>query len=127
MQLSKQKDIHTCAEQKKLQKRDWKWGWLKYLFPVAGLASLVWFLIRVIPKPSRAFYPCQRVAFPLASGFVIWLTGSIASVVAFRKAKLSFARRRYILGLLCVVLSVVALWMAVSMTNEKSALAEPPL
>jgi hypothetical protein len=38
---------------------------------LAGLASLVWFLVRVIPKPSRAFYPCQRAAAPLASGFVI--------------------------------------------------------
>jgi len=125
MRFSKPKDIHSCPTHVNSHKRDWKWGWLKYLFPLAGLASLVWFLIRVIPKPSRAFYPCQRVAFPLASGFVIWLMGSIASVVAFRKAKLSFTRRRYMLGVLCVVLSVSALWIAVSLTDEKSALAKP--
>lgn len=125
MQLSKIKDIPSCSEHDKSRKHDWKWSWLKYLFPIAGLASLIWFLIRVIPKPSRAFYPCQRVAFPLASGFVIWLLGVGASVVAFRKAKLSFARRRYLLGLLCVILSVSALWVVLSVTNEKSALAEP--
>ena len=102
-----------------------KYRWLKYAFPIAGLASLVWFLIRVIPKPSRAFYPCQRVAFPLASGFVVWLMGLGASAVAFRKAKLSFARRQYLLGVLCVLLSVGALWIAVSATSEKSAIAEP--
>ena len=38
-----------------------------------GLSSLIWFLLRVIPKPSRAAYPCQRLAFPVASGFVVWL------------------------------------------------------
>jgi len=33
---------------------------LRWLLPVVGLFSLIWFLIRVIPKPSRATYPCQR-------------------------------------------------------------------
>ena len=119
------KDIHSCPKQAESEKHKWKYGWLKYVFPVAGLASLAWFLIRVIPKPSRAFYPCQRVAFPLASGFVVWLLGLGASAVAFRRAKVSFARRRHLLGLLCVVLSVGALWIAVSATGEKSAIAEP--
>lgn len=30
--------------------------WSKFLFPFIGIASLLWFLIRVIPKPSRAAY-----------------------------------------------------------------------
>ena len=33
----------------------------------SGAAALVWFLVRVIPKPGRASYPCQRAAFPVAS------------------------------------------------------------
>ena len=41
-----------------------------------GAAALVWFLVRVIPKPGRASYPCQRAAFPVASAFVIWLLGA---------------------------------------------------
>ena len=41
-----------------------------------GLAAFVWFLIRVVPKPSRASYPCQRAAFPIASAFVLWIAGS---------------------------------------------------
>ncbi|MBN2104034.1 hypothetical protein JW835_08355, partial [bacterium] len=44
-------------------------------FIVIGFLSLVWFLIRVIPRPSRAAYPCQKVAAPAASGFLIWLAG----------------------------------------------------
>jgi hypothetical protein len=42
-----------------------------------GVISLTWFLVRVIPKPSRATYPCQRAAFPMATGFIIWLTGTL--------------------------------------------------
>jgi hypothetical protein len=44
----------------------------------AGAAALLWFLVRVIPKPSRATYPCQRAAFPMASSFIIWLCGVLA-------------------------------------------------
>jgi hypothetical protein len=58
-------------------------GWL---FQLAGLAALVWFLLRVIQKPSRAFYPCQRAAFPLASAFVVSLvSGLTASALAIRR------------------------------------------
>jgi len=83
-----------------------KYNWVKYVFPIAGLVSLIWFLIRVIPKPSRALYPCQRMAFPIASGFVAWILGLGAWGLAFRKAKLSFARRRYMLALACAGLGV---------------------
>ena len=98
-----------------------------WTFPIAGLVSLIWFLVRVIPKPSRATYPCQRVAFPLASGFVVWLLGLGASTMAFRKARLNFARRRFVVGLICVAISIGALWVAVSATGEKLVLAEPQL
>src|SRR5579859_1067756 len=62
-------------------------GVLGWLFSGMGLASLLWFLVRVLPKPSRAAYPCQRVAFPLASGFVVWLLAVLGSAFAWRKAR----------------------------------------
>ena len=43
-----------------------KWRLLNWVFPLVGLLALVWYLARVIPKPSRASYPCQRAALPLA-------------------------------------------------------------
>jgi uncharacterized protein (DUF362 family) len=49
--------------------------WLRWLGAAAGFASLLWFLARVIPKPSRAAYPCQRAAAPLAGGFILWVAG----------------------------------------------------
>jgi hypothetical protein len=46
----------------------WKNLWYGTLF--VGIASLVWFIIRTGPKPSRAAYPCQRVAAANASAWL---------------------------------------------------------
>jgi hypothetical protein len=61
--------------------------WLAWVFSGQGLLSLLWFLVRVVPKPSRASYPCQRVAFPLASGFVVWVVALLGAAFAWRKAR----------------------------------------
>jgi hypothetical protein len=42
----------------------------RWFLPLIGLFCLAWFVVRVIPKPSKATYPCQRTAAPLAAGFV---------------------------------------------------------
>jgi hypothetical protein len=102
-----------------------KHRWSIWLSSITGLAALVWFLIRVIPKPSRATYPCQRVAFPLASGFVVWLMGLAGSAIAFRKAKHSFLRARYVVGIMLVSLSIGCIWLALSHTTAKIVLADP--
>jgi len=62
-------------------------NWFAWTFSGMGLVSLVWFLVRVIPKPSRAAYPCQRVAFPIASSFVLWVMALLGSALAWRKAR----------------------------------------
>ena len=67
-------------------------GILGWLFSGMGLASLLWFLVRVIPKPSRAAYPCQRIAFPVASSFVVWVLALAGSAFAWRKARNRHAR-----------------------------------
>lgn len=67
-----------------------------WFLPLFGLLSLIWFLVRVIPKPSRAAYPCQRAAFPLASGFVLWLVGLGASLFCWRRARQHLRAARYL-------------------------------
>ena len=101
-----------------------KWAW--WLFPFTGLAALIWFLIRVIPKPSRAAYPCQRLAFPLASGFIVWIVGLAASTIAFHKAKRHLVRARYVLAAICIVISVASIYVALSYTSQDETLAAPP-
>ncbi|MHC4147399.1 MAG: hypothetical protein ACYSUD_21830 [Planctomycetota bacterium] len=120
-----------CPKTGKLIRRKRKYFWLMWLLPVAGLVSLIWFLVRVIPKPSRATYPCQRFAAPLAGGFVVWLTGLIGSAVAYRKAKQFLRQSRYVIAASCIALGLMSVWLSLSLTAEKPAAAafvpsEPP-
>jgi len=83
--------------------------WASWALPFMGLVSLLWFLIRVLPKPSRAAYPCQRAAFPVASAFVVWLSGIVVSSLAYCKARrLAFQGRYLAAGLFAAVAVAVA-------------------
>jgi len=55
----------------------------KLVVIVISVLATIWFLVRVIPKPSRATYPCMQVVAPLMSGFVIWLISLSGAVFAF--------------------------------------------
>jgi hypothetical protein len=98
-----------------------KYRWLMWVFPILGLFSLVWFLIRVIPKPSRATYPCQRLVAPFAGGFVIWIAGLIGSALAFRRAKRFLHQSRYIVAGIFIAVSVMTMWLSVSITGRAPA------
>ncbi len=80
----------------------------KALSILLGLAALAWFLIRVIPKPSRAAYPCQRAAFPLASGFVLWLA-------------CLFCLRSLLRGAAAMGLVVLAAWLSLGVMSDATA------
>ena len=68
----------------------------RLLLIVMGILSTVWFLVRVIPKPSRAAYPCMQVAAPIMSGFIVYLLSLGGITLAFRKAKQNIFRGRYL-------------------------------
>jgi sugar lactone lactonase YvrE len=95
--------------------------------PFIGLGALIWFLVRVVPKPSRATYPCQRVAFPLASGFIVWLFGLLASATAFKKARKAFSRAKYVTGVIFVVISISLIWTVMTSPGQKKAQAHEPI
>jgi hypothetical protein len=91
--------------------------WNMGSFPVIGLVALVWFLVRVVPKPSRASYPCQRVAAPLASSFVWWLLGCGTLTVAFRGAREHLYRKRLLVCGLCLLAGAIGTgWAVVAST-----------
>jgi hypothetical protein len=123
LQLRKNSVSSGCPKTGKFPALRPKGRWLIWLFPFTGFVALIWFLVRVLPKPSRATYPCQRVAFPLASGFVIWLLGLAGSVSALRKAKRYRTQARYLLYAVFVAVSVGFVWLALSSTEKKMALA----
>ena len=71
----------------------------KSLFIMAGVISTLWFLIRVIPKPSRATYPCMRAAAPIMSSFFVYLLGiSTAALLWGRSRKLLLNARYFTAG-----------------------------
>lgn len=95
------------------------------LFPIAGLLALVWFLVRVVPKPSRATYPCQRVAAPLASSFVLSLAGFVGAGLLCHQARFRLRHTRYLSGALALVGALVGLgWVALG--AYEPAEAYPP-
>ncbi len=98
-------------------------SWPTLLLPITGLFALVWFLIRVLPKPSRATYPCQRMAAPLASAFVVWVIGMVGSTIACRRAKFLLDRSRYVLATICAVAAVAIIWVATGTTENNPATA----
>jgi uncharacterized protein (DUF362 family) len=100
------------------ERRKWRWP-----FAVLGLISLAWFLIRVLPKPSRASYPCQRAGAPLAAGFVTWLAGLVAPAILLRKARaLPKIARPQAVGVLIVLTMFVAAVCSI-MNSSRSLLA----
>lgn len=89
---------------------------------IIGISATLWFLFRVIPKPSRARYPCMQAAAPLMSSFVIYLLAVGASMYSFKKFKSSFQKSRYLLGtgfLFLVIISVSVIFL----NDNKAAIA----
>lgn len=79
------------------------------LFYFMGIISSVWFLIRVIPKPSRATYPCMQVTAPFMSGFVVYILSLGTISFALKKAKKSLLNARYIASALFLIVSITAM------------------
>ena len=90
---------------------------------IVGFAALVWFLLRVIPKPSRATYPCQRAAFPVASAFVLWVCGSTAGLCSVAGLRRFVHRYRWAAASLCAIALIVGgLWFAHSRAVDAAAI-----
>ncbi len=82
-----QKFVKVCPKSGRIRKFIFPKGYYRLLFPIIGFAALIWILIRVVPKPSRANYPCVKAAAPLASGFLIYFGSLIISALTFMKTK----------------------------------------
>jgi hypothetical protein len=78
----------------------------RLLLIILGILSTLWFLARVIPKPSRATYPCMQIAAPVMSGFVVYLLSLSGISMAYRKASQTIFRRRYFAFVLCLLFMV---------------------
>lgn len=93
---------------------------LKIAFLITGFTATAWFLIRVLPKPSRAAYPCMKAAAPFMSGFVIYLLSLVSTVLAFKKARRYLYQSRYLMFSLALVAGTILSVSSLLLNREKA-------
>ncbi|MGE5796105.1 MAG: T9SS type A sorting domain-containing protein [Ignavibacteria bacterium] len=102
MNASVQKFVKICPKTGRIRKITLPGGFYKIFFPIIGLAALLWIIIRVVPKPTRAEYPCVKAATPIATGFVVYLISLAASAIIYIKTKKKIFLSPYIATLALV-------------------------
>lgn len=60
---------------------------------------------------------------PIAAGFVTWLVGLAASALVHRRARALLRQSRYVVGGILLGVSVMVLWLAISLGHEADATA----
>jgi hypothetical protein len=108
------------------QMRDWLLKYrlpYKLIFIIMGIASTIWFLVRVIPKPSRATYPCMRVAAPFMSGFVTYLLAVAGLTAVSRRSKRKIVNVRFGATMMLMTGVIIAMAVAPSSSTQQNAVA----
>ncbi|MFC1570040.1 DUF362 domain-containing protein, partial [bacterium] len=96
--------------------------WVRFFLPITGFLSAMWMLLRIIPKPTRATYPCMKVAAPLASTFIAYSIGLLVSVISIKKAKSAYRQKRFQLAVFFTLLVVMSIgWMTIQPAQDMMA------
>ncbi len=77
------------------------------MFIGVGLLSTLWFLVRVIPKPARATYPCMRAAAPFMSAFIIYLLSLAPSFLLLKRVRKYLLRSGYLMFAAALAVGIV--------------------
>ncbi len=98
----------------------------KIMYILVSVLATIWFLIRVIPKPSRATYPCMQMAAPVMSGFAIWILSISGAAFAFKNAKHKFIQTKYLAAGFFLILGIgaISIFMANSAKDSVAANSE---
>lgn len=95
----------------------------RWSIPAFGALALLWFIVRVVPKPSRALYPCMQASFPVASGFVAWLLSLLGMRLAWRRLVANLRGRQPLYAGMAAMAGLVAGAAWITLTPESRALA----
>jgi hypothetical protein len=96
----------------------------KISFFLLGMISILWFLVRVIPKPQRATYPCMRATAPIASSFIIYVLGISGSFVSFKKFVGFVQSAKLFPALMFLGLTMILAFAGISFNQNKVAAIE---
>ncbi len=91
------------------------------LFHLAGLAAIIWFLLRVLPRPDRIRYPCQQISVSVAVGYIAFW--SLLWSAIFHGLGLWFRRVKYKTAAIAPVI-LVAFVLIFSITSNVYAVNE---
>ena len=87
-----------------------------------GISSFIWFLIRVIPKPGRANYPCMRATAPFMSAFILYVISLASTVWFLKKNNIKFLQNRF---MMFFVFMVLLMFSFTDSTKNASTLVDP--
>jgi len=103
-------------------------------FHLAGIAAVVWFLVRVLPKPDRIRYPCQQVSISIAIGYIafwslLWSVIFHGLGLWIRRAKIkTFAFAPVILVVFLLIFSISSnVYGVTKNTNEDELILWEPI
>ena len=77
------------------------------MFYFVGILSFIWILIRIIPKPSRATYPCVQAAYPFAGAFLVSLASLLTSAYAYSRALIYYRKKNIVAAVGLLVFAVL--------------------
>ena len=78
-------------------------------FHLIGIGCILWFLIRVVPAPHRAKYPCQQISITVALGYIAFWGILFAGLKLWLKqAKWKSSKAIPTLGVLCIIFLMIS-------------------
>ena len=103
------------------KQREYSRGTLYFI--ILGVVSVIWLLIRVIPKPSRITYPCQKMAATNAVAFIAWLLGTVFAVTFFKKGITRLKASRVPIAAVWIFLAMATGVSTILLTSHKEIMA----
>jgi len=111
--------VKRCPKSGRIVKLRFDNIYAKIAFPLVGVLAIIWFLIRVIPKPSRLAYPCQQIAAGIGGTFLIQVLGFITSMSIYEQIR-NRLNKKVALGFIAsvAVISTISWGVAVSVKDN---------
>ncbi len=118
--------FRRCPKSGRIVGYNFRSWWVCALFPIIGFLALIWFLIRVSAKPSRASYPCQQASLALGTGFLLWLMGTLGILALSRWiGALVRPRRRAAILVGLASLGILSLWSLLGLPHPLASAWTP--
>jgi hypothetical protein len=92
----------------------------KWAYSIIGILAIIWVLIRLATKPSRINYPCMKAALPIATSFILYATGLIASAFFLKKAFLLLKEKKLHLSIVVLLVSLCSITISLVNTDKNA-------